>query len=135
MHLGEIEKPEFPRNFVFDFLALLHAQPVPFIDRQHQRPARFKNISRDMRILFRDVTLRIQHQHDNIGILHCLHGFDRGNFFDHFMHFAALSQSRRINQGIAFSIAFKIDINAVARRAGLGKHYDPFLADQAVEQC
>ena len=97
MKTCKIQKLQFAANVTFDGIASFLIEPIPFIDRHHQRTSGFEHEARQMRILFRNIFLRIEHNHDDISVFHCLECFDHGEFFYRFKHFAAFAHACGIN--------------------------------------
>ena len=87
-----------------------------------------------MRILLGNAFLRIHHQDGDVGFFNSLNGLDDGKLFYCFQHFAALTHTRSIDKDVVLAVAFKVDMNGVARRARLVEGDDPLFAKQCIHQ-
>ncbi|SKO42778.1 Uncharacterised protein [Mycobacteroides abscessus subsp. massiliense] len=117
MELSKIKEIQFAVDIAFHLLAPLFADAVPFIDCHHQGTACFQSETRNRRILIGDILLRVQHQNSNVCRFNRLHGFDNGELFHCFIHFAATAHTCGIDDGKRFAFTFKINMDTVARRA------------------
>ena len=62
MQLGEGEERELARELALDLVARVLGQTVPLVDRDDQRAAGFEDVAGDVRVLVRDVRLRVEQQ-------------------------------------------------------------------------
>ncbi len=76
MRFRECQETEFAFQIHFDGVTLVTGQSIPFIDSDYQCTPRLKNESGNMRILFRNILLRIEQQQHHICFGDRLQGFD-----------------------------------------------------------
>ena len=67
MEAGKIEELESTLDGNLALLTIVSIHAIPFVNRHHQRTARFFNETRQMRILVGNVLLRIQHEDHHVG--------------------------------------------------------------------
>ena len=128
------QEPQLAGEGAFREFALFFAHSVPFVDRDHQRPAAFEDESGDMGILFGDVLLSIEHEYHDIGRVDGLQCLDHGEFFYAFKDFSAATQPGGVDQRIAFVPQGEFHFDGIARCPGLVECNDPLLADQRIHQ-
>ena len=134
VELSKIKEIQFAVDIAFHLLATLFADAVPFIDRHHQGTACFQSETCNRRILIGDILLRIQYQDSNVCRLNRLHGFDNGELFHYLIHFAATAHACGIDDGKRFTVAFKIDMDTVTRRACHIEGNHAFFTEDGVYQ-
>ena len=109
-------------------------QPVPLVDADDQRAPGIEDVAGEVRILLGDVLLRVEQQHDDVGVLDRLQRLDHREFLDRLDHLAAAAHAGGVDQRVAAAVALEIEVDRIARRARLVEGDHPLLAEQRVDE-
>jgi hypothetical protein len=80
VEFGEVEEVELALEVARDLLALVAVDRVHLVHRHHERAPRFEDVAADVRILFRDVLVRVDHEDHHVGALDRLQRLHDENF-------------------------------------------------------
>ena len=134
MKARKVQKWQLTHDIDLHAIFFIRIHGIPFVHRDHQRTPRLQNESGHVRILLRNILIGIQHQNRHIRVRNRLQGFDHGKFFNGFKHFSTFSQSGGINQHKLLPIAFKINLNRIARRTRHVERNHALFTDQRINQ-
>ena len=132
---GEVEEAHLALEVALGLLALLGIGGVPLVDRRRRAarpasrmwPARCASCSVIACSASSSSTTTLR-------VLDRLQRLDDRELLDRFEHLAAPSDSRGVDQRVALAAALEVDVDRVARRAGLVERDDALLAEDRVDE-
>src|SRR5438128_7421752 len=127
------EKFQLARDGTLGHVACVAVHAVPFVDRHHHRPPALQDEPGDVRVLVRDLALRIHNEDRNVGPIDGLQGLYDGELLDAFEYLPAASQSGRVDEDIAAAVHLEPHVDPIAPGARLLERHDSFLTDQSLD--
>ncbi len=125
---------EFQGELALDLLALLRCDPVPFVDRDDERPPALERQSQHARVLLGDRVVRVEHQDDHVRLVDGLQRLGNAHALDEVLDPGATSHPGGVDQQELAPVAFEGHQNAVAGGAGLLVRDHALLSQQAIHQ-
>ena len=127
-------KASFLSRSVFDVLALLRVDRVHLVHRHHERAARLEDVAADVRVLLGDVLRGVHHQDHDVGALDRLQRLHHGELLDGLEHLALAADARGVDERVGLALPARLDLDRVARGAGLVEGDHALLAQHAVHE-
>jgi hypothetical protein len=112
----------------------LRRHQIPFVDRDHQRPALALDQVGDAQILLFEFVLGIHHHDDDFGKAHRAQRIRHRKLFKFLLDPRAPPQSRGVEHAKVAVLPFDLDGNGIAGGAGFRAGQKPFFAEQMVDQ-
>ena len=135
MQFCKAQETELALELALDLRAAIGIDRVPFVDGDDERAPGVEDVPRDMRILLGNSLLRIEQQHDDVGVLDSLKRLDHREFLDRFGDLAPSAHSGGIDHRVAVTAAIEVEIDRIARGSRLFEGDDALLAEQRIDQC
>ena len=114
--------------------ARLPSHQIPFVDRDHQRPALALDQVGDAQVLFLELVLRVHHQHHDLGEAHGAQRVRHRKLLQLFLDPRAPPQARGIEHPKVPALPVDFHGDGIARGAGFGAGQQPLLAKQMIDQ-
>jgi hypothetical protein len=114
--------------------ARLASHQIPFVDRDHQRPALALDQVGDAQILLLELVLRIHHQHHDFGKAHGAQRIRHRELFQLLFNARAAPQPGGVEHAKIPALPVDLDGDGIAGGAGLGAGQKAFFAEQVIDQ-
>src|SRR5258706_14515318 len=131
---GEGEKSQLATEFALHVLALFGVEVIPLVDADDERATGFEDEAGDVRVLVADVLPRVEQENDHVRVLNRLERLDDRKLLDLFDDLAATANARGVDQRVRLAAALEIEVDRIARRAGLVERDHALFAEQHVDQ-
>ena len=115
-------------------VALVAVQPVPFVDRDHQRPPGVEHGAQHAGVLVGDAFAGIEHDHRHLALFDRLQGLDDRELLDRFFHPRLAPDAGRIHQAVLAAFALHVHGDGIAGGPGNVGSNHALLAQEPVHQ-